>query len=164
MKFRSAYSPCQSVPCPSGSRYRQHYKKRIYDGKEVLEKAGVEDVFDSIQKAAPGNIIEDLLRRARNGDTSAIGEPVDSYVDLSHAPKDILEAHEMLSKARSSYDNLSADVKAVFDNDYSKFLEASVNGKAIEALNAKNINPEAKPFSLSEIAELRKLIGGNKDA
>lgn len=164
MKFRSAYDCKKSFSSPSGSRYRNQYVKKIYDGKEVLELSGKEDLFDTIQKAAPGNIIEDLLRRARAGDTSAIPEPVDSYADISKAPKDLLEAHQMLASARSKYDALPADLKAVFNNDYSSFLEASANGNVVKAIQAKNANPEAKPLTVDEISELRKMIGGTKNA
>lgn len=161
MKFRTAFErSTKPTPCPSGSRYRQMYVKKIYDGKAVLEKAGVEDVYDSIQKAAPGNLIEDLLRRARSGDNTAIPEPIESYADISHAPKDLLEAHQMLAAARSKYDALPADLKAVFNNDYTSFLEASANGKAVEAIQARNVSPENKPLSSDEITKLRAMIGG----
>lgn len=162
MKFRSAYDTGSGqFASPSGSRYRQLYIKKIYDGKEILEDAGKEDVFDSIQKAAPGNILEDLLRRARAGDSAAIPEPIDSYADISKAPKDLLEAHQMLLDARSKYDNLPADVKSVFGNDYVSFLEASANGNAVKVIQAKQANPDAKPLSSDEISKLRAMLGGN---
>lgn len=161
MKFRSAYDrSSKPVSCPRGSRYRQMYIKKIYDGKAVLEKAGVEDVYDSIQKAAPGNLIEDLLRRARSGDDTAIPEPIDSYVDITHAPKDLLEAHQMLAASRSKYDALPADLKAVFNNDYTTFLEASANGKAVEAIQARKSVSENQALTAAEISKLRAMIGG----
>lgn len=164
MKFRTAYDPDRKIiPCSSGSRYRQTYIKRIYDGKEVLEDAGKEDVYDSIQKAAPGNIMEDLLRRARAGDSSAIPEPIDSYADISKAPRDLLEAHQILSDARSKYDSLPADLKSVFNNSYTDFLEASANGTVVKAIQAKNSNPGSAPLSSDEISKLRAMIGGKEN-
>lgn len=131
MKFRGAYDRERKI-CSSGSRYRQTYIRGA-DGQ--LVEAGVEDVFDSIQKAGDGLVLADLIRRAERGDETAIPEPVDSFVDLTNAPKDLLEAHMMLSDAQSKYDSLPANVKAVFNNDFSTMLTAISDGSIVSKLS-----------------------------
>lgn len=160
MKFRSLFSR-KSFPSPSGSRYRKSYVKSIEGGKSSLIENGVEDVYDSIQKAALGVTIEDLIRRARNGDTTAIGEPLDSYMDLSNAPKDLLEAHEMIKGMKNSFYGLPADVRAKYGNSFDSFLDAVNNGTVYGDLAA--VNSSSSPASpAAEIKE--KILGGNSDA
>lgn len=139
MKFRTAYSRDRST-CPSGSRYRKTYTRGA-DGE--LKEAGVEDVFDSIQKAGEGLALADLIRRAERGDQTAIGDPVDSFADITNAPTDLLDAHMKLSAARDAYNSLPANVKAVFNNDFQTMLTAIGDGSVVDKLSqlAKAASP-----------------------
>lgn len=157
MKFRCLFSR-KSFSSPSGQRYRKKYVKSIEGGKSSLLENGVEDVYDSIQKAALGITIEDLIRRARNGDSSAIGQPIDSYMDLSNAPKDLLEAHEMIKGVKNSFYGLPADVRAKYGNSFDSFLNAVNNGTVYDDLAAVN----SSSSTVTEVKE--KILGGNTDA
>jgi hypothetical protein len=139
MKFRTAYTRDRST-CPSGSRYRKTYTRGA-DGE--LKEAGVEDVFDSIQKAGEGLALADLIRRAERGDQTAIGTPIDSYGDLTNLPTDLLDAHMKLSAARDSYNSLPANVKALFNNDFQTMLTAIGDGSVVDKLSqlAKAASP-----------------------
>lgn len=162
MKFKTAYDTSNFEGSPAGSRFRKQY---ISDGTDIKE-CGVEDVYDSIQKAANGCLVEDLLRRASVGDPSAIPPVVDSYTDLSHAPGDILEAHQMLKDSRASFDQLPADVKAKFGNSFDTFLKASLDGTAVSVLTSTPA-AESRPDTLSsdELSKIRSIInGGNTNA
>lgn len=164
MKFRTAYERERKIS-PSGSRYRKNYVKSYEkDGTPVLQEAGVEDVYDSIQKAGQGLGIEDLIRRARAGDDTAIREPVDSYVDLTHAPKDMLEAHQMLVEAKDKYLQLPAELRGKFGNSFDQFLKASADGSALKVLQPNKQSEPVQPLSTSEVAAIRKMIGGNDNA
>ena len=148
MKFRTAYDR-ERKQSPSGSRYRQNYT-RGSDGS--LIEAGVEDVFDSIQKAGDGLALADLIRRAERGDETAIPAPVDSFADITGAPKDLLEAHMMLNEARSKYDAMPASVKEVFNNDFSTMLAAIGDGSITTKLSqlAKKDEKVPSPTSAPE--------------
>lgn len=157
MKFRTLFSR-KSFPCPSGSRYRKNYIKSYDGNKTELRENGVEDVYDSIQKAAQGITIEDLIRRARNGDTSAIGQPVDSYVDLTQCPKDLLEAHQMIKGMKDKYYELPVEVRNRYGNSFDAFLAAVNSGDIYNDLT--QINAANK-----EVAEVKeKVLGGNENA
>lgn len=139
MKFRTAYTRERTV-CSSGSRYRTTYVRGA-DGE--LKDAGVEDVFDSIQKAGEGLALVDLIRRAERGDETAIGTPVDSFADITNAPTDLLDAHMKLSAARDTYNSLPANVKAAFNNDFQTMLSAIGDGSVVDKLSqlAKAASP-----------------------
>lgn len=165
MKFRTAYDR-ERCSCPSGSRYRKLYTKiRTSEGASQLMESGVEDVYDSIQKAADGRTIEDLVRRARAGDSSAIPAPVDSYPDLSHAPKDMLEAHQMLASAREKYLSLPTQLRGKFGNSFEKFLESVGNGTVFDvARGASGTKSISSQLSDEELEKVRAIIGGNNNA
>lgn len=164
MKFRTMSSDRKRFPAPCGSRYAKRYQKTV-DGE--LMQAGVEDVYDSIQKAALGITLSDLIRRAENGDTSAIGEVVPSYADLSNAPKDLLEAHTMLCAARVSYDSLPLELRNSFGNSFDKFIAACADGSVVKALSG-SVAPKGDTvpgLSPDEIKKIREsLNGGTKNA
>ncbi len=165
MKFRAAYDR-ERKPCPSGSRLRQTYTRGA-DGS--LVEAGVEDVFDSIQKAGEGLALADLIRRAERGDQTAIPTPVESFVDITGAPKDLLEAHMMLSDAKSKYDSLPASVKSVFNNDFPTMLAAIGDGSVVDKLSqlAKAASPSLTTVTnqvVTPTAVTNQNEGGSKDA
>lgn len=165
MKFRTAYSPCQAMPCPSGSRYRTTYTKSYEkDGMPRLIEVGKEDVYDSIQKAANGILLEDLIRRARSGDDSAIPEPVDSYADIADMPTDILSAHQMLSGAKDKFLRLPADIRASFGNSFESFLAAASDGSLVTKLTQPNKTENVNQLTDEELTQVRNMIGGNANA
>lgn len=167
MKFRTAYCDKEYFPSPTGTRFRTKYTRSFNnDGVAILEKSGVEDVYDSIQKAANGNTISDLIRRAKAGDPDAIKAPIDSYVNLSGCPRDLLEAHKMLLDARGKFDTLPTDLRNKFGNSFEQFLAASGSGAAVVELGklAKAQKSTTQPLSAAEIEALRKTIGGTPNA
>lgn len=165
MKFRSAYSERIVFASPNGCRYRKQYI-RGYDkeGNKILVENGVEDLFDTVQKAAPGNCIEDLIRRAESGDSTAIPEVVDSFVDLSHMPKDLLEAHSMLANAQEKYKLLPKELRSQFGNTFGGMLKAIGDGSFTQVLTQPVKSTEKTTgFTPEQIEEIKKLIGGNSN-
>lgn len=163
MKFRTAYSEERvRVHAPTGSKWATQYSIDIVDGVRTVVPSGKENVYDSIQKSAPGNVIEDLIRRARNGDSSAIPQPVDSFLDLSHLPNDMLEAHMMLEKAHAKYEQLPLELRNRYDNSFEKFISAAASGKVMKDLitSQKPKTPPAPSLSADDISKLKNLIKG----
>lgn len=165
MKFRTAYSQRIPFPSSSGSRYRKNYVKQINEnGESKLIETGVEDVYDSIQKAALGHTIDDLIRRAKSGDTAAIREPIDSYVDLSNMPTDLLSAHQQLVDAHAKYNALPSAIRSQFGNSFDNFLKASVDGSALKLLQPnKKQSDTVTPLSADEVYKIRSMIGGTNN-
>lgn len=159
MKFRTSYDSTQHKASPSGSRFRKKYiRSYADDGTPQLISEGIEDVYDSIQKAKPGNVIEDLIRRAQSGDTTAIREPIDSYADISGMPTDILEAHQMLIKAKDNYYKLPSDLRAKYGNNFTGFLNAMSDGSLAKDLVTPNAKEAVAPLSAAEIKKFRESL------
>lgn len=123
-------------------------------------------MHDSIQKAANGNVVEDLIRRAKSGDDSAIGVPVDSYADLTNMPTDLLSAHAMMLEARDKYYSLPVQLRAKYGNSFDAFISAVGNGTIQHDIESHSSpRSDVTPLSKEEIAQIRKsLTGGTPNA
>lgn len=166
MNFRSAYDYREGVqPSPVGSRYRTSYQRKInLDGTSSLEECGREDVYDSIQKASNGRLLEDLIRRSSAGDPTAIKPMIDSFVDLAGAPTDLLDAHSKLTSARDSFFQLPASIREKFGNSFDAAVNAVADGSFVKALQPDPVKPDPKvqPLSAEEISKIRESLGGAK--
>lgn len=134
--IRSAYNYGTSKPCNSGKRTLNKYRRRIEAGKATLVDDGVEDIYQSIQLAAKGNLVSDLIRRAGLGDDQALGVDINSYCDLTNAPKSLLEAENRLIDAREQFDRLPLDIKKQFGS-LSNFLSAIDDGSFVKGIQDK---------------------------
>lgn len=164
MKFRSAYTEHIRFPSPNGSRYRTIYQKNPEDPGRLIE-VGVEDTYDTIQKAIVGHTMADIIGRLTAGDTAAVGSVGDtSDIDLTGVPKDMLEAHMMLNDAKAKYNQLPAGVKSQFGNSFEQFLQAAMDGSAYSILQPNANEVPQEKLSNDEVAKIREIIGGNNNA
>lgn len=158
------YSPC-------GSKIRKTFERCISPtGKKSLVQGKDELVYESIQLAAKGNLVTDLLARADRGDPNAIGKPIDSYIDLTGAPKTLAEAQQRIIDARNIYERCSAEVKRLYGNSFDNFIAAMSDGTYIADLkkrdaadklarsNAAAAAKAAPAFTDSQIAQIKELI------
>lgn len=109
MKFRTSFDcSCSSPECCSGTRLRQLYKRVIDEksGKPVIVPDRKEDTYQGIQISAKGRQVSELVARALRGDDNAVRPSVDSFVDLTNAPKDAMEAQNMIIRSREAFYSL----------------------------------------------------------
>ena len=173
MKFRSFSNRPAAKPCPAGSSTSRIYK-RTFDtaGNSDIVYTGEEPTYQSIQMAARGTLTKDLISRSLSGDDSAIPTPVESFADITNAPKSLLEAQNHLISAREIYDSLSADVKSRYGNNFGTFLSAVSDGTYMKRekelfdeaeLNRKNAEAAAAaaaPISADVLNYIKNNIGG----
>lgn len=174
MKFRSFSSRAAAKPSPSGSTDRQLYSRK---SDFELVPSGKENVYQSIQLAAKGNLPLDLIRRAERGDITAIPPPIssDGVVDLLNAPTSLMDAQNTLLHARSIFDSLPLEVRNKYGNNFNTFLSAVDDGSYLsdavgeakarqEALdNKKAVEASIPPFTKEQLDFIQQKInfGGN---
>lgn len=167
MKFRSAYSTSGHSFSPNGSKFRTKYI-RLGLG-QPLQENGIENVYDSIQKAVDGITVGDLIRRAKAGDPTAIGQPLDSFGDVTRLPKDFVEAHMMTCEYEAKFKSLPLKLRQEYDNNFSKFLAALSDGSLKDKLKlAKKSTAPAEPavpaLTNDELTKVRSMLGGTSNA
>lgn len=131
--------------CP-GERYRPVYTPEIKkDGQIELVQTGVEDMQQYIDSFKDSCDVSIMVQRFLAGDETALrnGNPV--FMDLLGAPKTLAEAYALNFRAERAFDNLPADVKNKFENNYYKFLSEAGTDSWYEAL--RQPIPEVKEVS-----------------
>ena len=115
MLFQTQYSKADRFPCPSGSRYKDEFQLVTDpDGNSRLEKTGVKDVYQEIQSYKDGCTIENIVRRALNGDLSVLSARPPVYGDTTFAANDLIAANEAIKQAQDIYKTLPADKRSKY--------------------------------------------------
>lgn len=145
MKFKTAYSDHPSVFCRSGSKIKNLYQK-TYDseGREVLIKTGEKSLYDEIQAPLESTKIENILARHVGADLSALGLSYGVFGDSTVIPRTPLEALRQVDSIKRNFDNLSPEVKSLFDSadDYFNSVASGEFLTRIQKLNSDNYESE----------------------
>lgn len=131
--------------CP-GERLRPVFTPEIRkDGMIDLVQTGVEDLQEYIDSFKDSCDISVMVQRYVAGDETALrnGNPV--FMDLLGAPKNLAEAYALNFRAEKAFENLPADIKNKFDNNFFRFLSEAGSESWYEAL--KQPVPDVKEVS-----------------
>lgn len=132
--FKSQYDSHERRYAPSGSRYRETKQLVIDpDGNRRLEVTGTEDVYERIQSFKEECTIENIVRRALNGDPNALSKAQGVYCDTTLLPTDLISAHEAVSRAEAIYKALPAAKRQEFGS-FRDFLSKFGTLEGIQSL------------------------------
>lgn len=113
--FKTQYSKHERKFAPVGSRSRVTYQLEIDpDGNRRLVETGVEDQYERIQSFKEGCTIENIVRRAMNGDPNALSRAQGVYCDTTLLPNDLIAADEAIRRAEAIYKALPASKRSEF--------------------------------------------------
>ena len=81
--FLTTYDRDASRSVPSGSRYKDEFQLVTEpDGNTHLEVTGTKDIYKEIQSYKDGCMIENIVRRALNGDPTALSRHAEAFGDV----------------------------------------------------------------------------------
>lgn len=132
----------------SGRRYLNTYQEEIdpETGKKHLVKSGETDVYAMIQEDLEDTKIENILQRAAMGDLKALNQRETLYVDATNMPKTLMEAQNVVLKAKQEFDKLPLEVRKEFDNSAEKY---------ISEMGTKEFTEKMAPYN-KRIAEIEE--------
>lgn len=106
-----------------GSPFRP-VRESFYDssGALCLRTVGTDNIDELIQSYAAGADIVSLARRCMLGDPSAVRSDSPMYIDNVGAPKTPIDMLNTMANVRKTFEALSADKRAEYDNDFNKFF------------------------------------------
>lgn len=119
-KFKTIFnrSPKDDINSPTGDftefRHRPEMKK---DGRRELIKDKEVAIYDLIQASREDCEIENIIRRAVEGDYNALNQGKGVYADITGAPESIAQAQQWIIDIKQKFDELPADIKAKFENN-----------------------------------------------
>lgn len=168
--FRSAYSERKIFYSPSGrDSYFEYVRDKDEKGVDILKKGTEHCISDELRAAARGADIQSIFARARAGDPNAIGELTDEmFGDLANAPRNLLEAHNLLFKGRQIFDGLSLELRQKFNNNPMQFMSAIADGSFFRSYIKKSSVPlsnnSSDTLSADDVKALKSLLGGSSNA
>lgn len=124
MEFYSAYNPPKTEPTNAGEENRHTY---MWAENENGEKELVEDeiinIRDEIESYHEETKIANIIRRATfdvNAANQLIGDNGNGSIDLTQMPENLMEAQNLMVKAKQAYANLTPRQQAEFNglSDY----------------------------------------------
>lgn len=110
--------------CSSGSRFENEYQEEIdsKSGKLSLKKIGKKNIYEIIQADREDTKIENILWRLANNDMSVLKQATLTYVDEKDFPKSLMEAQNIVVKARQEFDKFPMEVKKLFNNSCEQYV------------------------------------------
>lgn len=117
MKFRSLYSKGElKFKAPAGDKIEIRHEARVKnDGRRVLEPSKKVAVYDLIQAHREECEIENIIRRAVEGDYTALNAVNGIYTDITNCPSSIAEAQQFIINQKEEFEKLPKEIKAKFE-------------------------------------------------
>lgn len=91
------------------------------NGNKEFIKVGTTDMYELAQSHKDACSIENIIRRATN-DPSVLSRTNGAYADLTTAPETMFDAMKVISDAKEVFENLPADVKNTYSDNFDSFL------------------------------------------
>lgn len=147
-KVYSKFSVPEKKKTESGRRYLNTYQEEIdkETGKKHLVKSGETNIYAMIQEDLEQSKIENILQRAAMGDLNALNQRETVYVDATNMPKTLMDAQNMVLKAKQEFEKFPLDVRKEFDNSPEKY---------VSEMGTKEFNEKMAPYN-KRIAEIEE--------
>lgn len=122
---------------PAGAKTKVTYQLQIEpDGNRKLVETGVKDVYEEIQSYKESSLIENIVKRAANGDLTALSQRQGVYLDTTLLPTDLITANEAVRRAEAVYKSLPADVRSEYGG-FKEFVQAFGTLEGVQAFYDK---------------------------
>lgn len=140
MPVRNKHDEHKRYYCSAGSRYENTYQEQIdkKSGKKHLVKVGETCVYDIIQSDFESTKIENILHKLAMGDFSVLKQAELTYVDEKDFPKDLMEAQNIVVKAKAEFDKFPAEVKELFHNSPEEYVSEIGTDEFIDKMSPYN--------------------------
>lgn len=119
MEFYSAYNPPESKPTCAGEETRKTYR---WAENENGEKTLIEDeeinIADEVESYHEETKISNIIRRATfdvNAANMLLGDNGNNGADITTMPENLMEAQNIIVKAKQAYANLTPKQQAEFE-------------------------------------------------
>lgn len=122
--FRTKTDDHKRYHCTAGSRYENTYQEEIdkKTGRKHLVKIGKTNVYELIQQDAESSKMVNIIQKLAMHDLSVLKEAKLTYVDENDFPKSLMEAQNIVVKAKAEFDKMPAEVRQLFNNSPEQYV------------------------------------------
>lgn len=106
-----------------GNKFLDIFQEQIgKDGAIEVVPVGKKNVYDEIQLDLEGTKIENILHAVAMGDLNAIHQRECFYVDATTMPKNLMEAQNIVVRAKEEFYNMPVEIRELFNNSPEKYV------------------------------------------
>ena len=139
MKFFSQFDRPKRIPTPAGDRFLELFQEEITeDGKKELVHIGDTNIYDKIQEGKEDTEIQNILVHLANGDLSVLRQQKPQYIDSTTLPKTLMEANNIVIKAKQEFEKMPKEVKEKFDNDAELYVNTMGSQEWLDKMSPYN--------------------------
>lgn len=140
--FRTKTTKHVRYHCSPGSKYENLYQEEIEkkSGRKHLVKTGETCVYDKIQEDLEQSKIENIIHKLAMGDLSVLKEAKLTYVDADDYPKSLMEAQNVVIKAKNEFNKFPEEVKKLFNNSPEQYVSEMGSDEFIKKMTPYNDN------------------------
>lgn len=114
--FRTQFDERIRFYAPSGDRIEIRHSPHIdKNGRRTLKKDKKVEIYSLIQASKEQCEIENIIRRAVEGDYNALNAVNGVYTDITNCPSSIAEAQQYIIRGKEEFDKLPKEIKAKFE-------------------------------------------------
>lgn len=114
--FRTQYDEPTKFYAPTGTKTElRHEPVMRKNGRRVLERTRLVALYDLIQANREQCEIDNIIRRAVEGDYNALNAVNGIYTDITNCPSSIAEAQQFIIEAKKEFDKLPKEIKSKFE-------------------------------------------------
>lgn len=128
MEFYSAYNPPKSKPTCAGKEARKTYRwVEDENGKKELIEDEEINIADEVESYHEETKISNIIRRATfdvNAANMLLGDSGANGADMTTMPENLMEAQNIVVKAKQAYASLTPKQKAEFE-DIADFMRSA---------------------------------------
>lgn len=124
---------------PAGNHYINTYQEQITKkGKKELVKTGKTNVYEMIQLEAESCKIENILHAVAMGDLTALNQREATYCDVTTMPKTLMEAQNLVIRAKDEFYEMPLEVRKEFNNDPEIYVSLMGTNEFLEKMAPYN--------------------------
>lgn len=97
------------------------------NGDLQLVCTGIENLYEKIQAEAAACDMDNILRRFANGDITVLSQSQGVYADVADVPMHFTDALNMVRSVEDAFNQMSAEEREKYDNDWVKYGASIVN-------------------------------------
>lgn len=124
----------KTIPWPVGDGTAPIFEEVIENGVRILRETGRDPLNEFVQASLADTLVYNILAKYQRGDEMALHKTIGQYMDVVGMPTNLAEAQQALIDIENKFNMLTADVKAVFNNNVNEFIDAVSHGKLDEKL------------------------------
>lgn len=129
----------EANPTPSGNEFLSTYQEEIdKDGNLRVVETGKICIYDMIQTHLEETKIENILKAVALGDLSALQQREATYADTTNMPKNLMEAQNLVIRAKNEFENFPLEVRKLFDNSAEKYVSEMGTADFLEKMAPYN--------------------------